>query len=279
MPSSRSATILAIGAHPDDCDFGAGGLAALCVRAGHRVHFVVATNGDAGHYEMGGAPLARRRRAEAQAAGAVIGIDYTVLDNHDGELEPSLANRRTIVRLIREIGPDLILTHRPNDYHPDHRYTAQLVQDAAYMVTVPSLAALTAHLPANPIILYMSDRFQRPYPFQPDVVVDIDGVLDLKLEMLHQHTSQVYEWLPFNSGRLEEVPSGDVDRRAWLRDRYGPRNATLADRYRDALIGLYGEAPGARVRFAEAFEVSEYGASLTPDAFQWLFPFVPRARF
>jgi LmbE family N-acetylglucosaminyl deacetylase len=239
---------------------------------------VAATNGDAGHYEMGGAPLARRRRAEAQAAGAVIGIDYTVLDNHDGELEPSLANRRTFVRLIREIKPDLILTHRLNDYHPDHRYTAQLVQDAAYLVTVPGLAALTPHLAANPIILYMSDRFQRPYPFQPDVVVDIDDVLDLKLEMLHQHTSQVYEWLPFNSGHLEEVPSGDADRRTWLRERYGPRNIALADRYRHALINLYGETHGAQVRHAEAFEVSEYGAPLTPDAFQRLFPFVPQAR-
>jgi LmbE family N-acetylglucosaminyl deacetylase len=275
---SRSATILAIGAHPDDCDFGAGGLAALCVRAGHRVHFVAATNGDAGHYEMGGAPLARRRRAEAQAAAAVIGIDYTVLDNHDGELEPSLANRRTIVRLIREIGPNLILTHRPNDYHPDHRYTAQLVQDAAYMVIVPGLAALTPHLPANPIILYMSDRFQRPYPFQPDVVVDVDDVLDLKLEMLHQHTSQVYEWLPFNHGDLEEVPAGDDERRAWLRERYAPPYAEMADRYRDRLISLYGTTHGAQVRHAEAFEVSEYGARLTPDTFLWLFPFVPQAR-
>src|ERR671934_774057 len=233
---SRSATILAIGAHPDDCDFGAGGPASLRVRPRHRFHFLAATNGDAGHFEMGGAPLARRRRAEAQAAAAVIGIDYTVLDNHDGELEPSLANRRTIVRLIREIKPDLILTHRLNDYPPDHRYTAQLVQDAAYMVTVPGLAALTPHLPANPIILYMSDRFQRPYPFQPDVVVDVDDVLDLKLEMLHQHTSQVYEWLPFNSGHLEEVPAGDADRHAWLRERYAPHNAGMADRYRDRLI-------------------------------------------
>jgi LmbE family N-acetylglucosaminyl deacetylase len=239
---------------------------------------VAATNGDAGHYEMGGAPLARRRRAEAQAAAAVIGIDYTVLDNHDGEFEPSLANRRTIVRLIREIKPDLILTHRPNDYHPDHRYTAQLVQDAAYMVTVPGLAALTPHLTANPIILYMSDRFQRPYPFQPDVVVDIDDVLDLKLEMLHQHTSQVYEWLPFNRGDLEEVPSGDDARRAWLRERYAPRYAEMADRYRDRLISLYGATHGAQVRHVEAFEVSEYGARLTPDAFQWLFSFVPQPR-
>jgi LmbE family N-acetylglucosaminyl deacetylase len=205
----------------------------------------------------------------------VISIDYTVLDNHDGELEPSLANRRNFMRVIREIEPDLILTHRPNDYHPDHRYTAQLVQDAAYMVTVLGVAALTPHLAANPIILYLSDRFQRPYPFQPDVVIDVDGVLDLKLEMLHQHTSQVYEWLPFNRGDLEEVPSGDADRRTWLRERYGTCNTALADRYRDALINLYGEAHGAQVHRAEAFEVSEYGAPMTPDAFQWLFPFVP----
>src|SRR5437016_10343527 len=187
MTSSRSATILAIGAHPDDCDFGAGGLASLCVRAGYRVHFVAATNGDAGHYEMGGAPLARRRRAEAQAAAAVIGIDYTVLDNHDGELELSLANRHTIVRVIREIGPDLILTHRPNDYHPDHRYTAQLVQDAAYMVTVPSVAPEVRHLDRNPVIAYLPDNFQRPYPLTPTVAVDVGPVFDQIVDMLHCH--------------------------------------------------------------------------------------------
>ena len=266
-------TILAIGAHPDDCDLGAGGIAALYARAGHRVHFLAMTNGDAGHHEMGGAPLARRRLAEAQAAAGVIGIRYTVLDNHDGELEPNLANRRLMVRLIREIAPDLVLTHRPNDYHPDHRYTSLLVQDAAYMVTVPGVVAQTPHLSANPVICYMSDRFVRPYPFTPDVAVAIDEALDDKLEMLHQHTSQVYEWLPYNAGVLAEVPTGEEERRAWLRRTYAPRSADVADRYRDLLTALYGPERAREVRHAEAFEVSEYGAPLTHEARARLFPF------
>jgi LmbE family N-acetylglucosaminyl deacetylase len=266
-------TILAVGAHPDDCDLGAGGIAALYARAGHRVHFLAMTNGDAGHHEMGGAPLARRRLAEAQAAAGGIGIRYTVLDNHDGELEPNLANRRLMVRLIREIAPDLVLTHRPNDYHPDHRYTSLLVQDAAYMVTVPGVVAQTPHLSANPVICYMSDRFVRPYPFTPDVAVAIDEALDDKLEMLHQHTSQVYEWLPYNAGVLAEVPTGEEERRAWLRRTYAPRSADVADRYRDLLTALYGPERAREVRHAEAFEVSEYGAPLTHEARARLFPF------
>lgn len=271
----RQVTILAIGAHPDDGDFGAGGLAALCVRAGHHVHFVAVTNGDAGHYAEGGAPLARRRHAEAQAAAAVLGLSYQIMDNHDGELEPTLANRRAIIRLIREIGPDVVLTHRPYDYHPDHRYTAQLVQDAAFMVSVPGLAPLTPPCASNPIFLFMADRFRHPYPLQADVIVDIDAVLDLKLEMLHRHTSQVYEWLAFNDGRLAEVPAGDEERRAWLRRRYEPRFAALADRYRERLQEVYGAERGAAVRCAEAFEVCEYGAPLTPDKWRALFPFLP----
>jgi LmbE family N-acetylglucosaminyl deacetylase len=274
-PDRTTITVLAIGAHPDDCDMGAGGLAALYARAGNQVHFVAVTNGDAGHHEMGGAPLARRRYAEAQAAAAVPGIDYIVMDNHDGELEPSLANRRAIIRLIRELRPALILTHRTNDYHPDHRYTAQLVQDAAYMVTVPGVAALTPHLAANPIICYMYDRFTHPYPFQPAIVVDIDDVLNAKLDMLHQHTSQVYEWLPYNAGQLDEVPAAERQRRHWLQQTYGPRFALLADHYRDTLFDLYGPERGAQVRHAEAFEVSEYGAPLTPEARGRLFPFLP----
>jgi LmbE family N-acetylglucosaminyl deacetylase len=266
-------TVLAIGAHPDDCDLCAGGVAVLYARQGHSVHFVAATNGDAGHYAAGGAPLARRRLAEARAAAAVAGIEYHVLDNHDGEVEPTLANRRQIIRLIREIQPDLVLTHRPNDYHPDHRYTSLLVQDAAYMVTVPGVVALTPHLRTDPVICYMSDEFRRPYPFSPDVVVDIDDAMDTKLEMFHQHTSQVYEWLPYNRGVLDEVPAGESERRAWLRRTWSPRSSAIADRFRNLLIELYGPERGSRVRYAEAFEACEYGAPLTPEARRRLFPF------
>jgi LmbE family N-acetylglucosaminyl deacetylase len=274
-PAQAHITVLAIGAHPDDCDLGAGGVAALYARRGHQVHFVSLTNGDAGHQSMAGAPLARRRQAEAQAAAAVIGIRYMVLDNHDGELEPSLANRRAVIRLIREIRPDLILTHRLNDYHPDHRYTAQLVQDAAYMVAVPNVVGLSQRLPANPVICYMSDTFLRPYPFTPDVVVSVDDVLEVKMQMLHQHTSQFYEWLPYIDGRLEEVPTGEAERLGWLREVWAPRYAAIADRHRELLIEQYGPERGAGVRYAEAFEVSEYGAALTSESRRRLWPFLP----
>jgi LmbE family N-acetylglucosaminyl deacetylase len=268
-------TILVIGAHPDDADFGAGGLAALCVHAGHRVHFVSLCNGDAGHHEMGGAALARRRQMEAQHAAAVLGISYAVLDIHDGEIEPTLANRRTVINIIRRARPDLVLTHRPNDYHPDHRYTSELVQDAAYIVMVPGVAGLTPSLTYNPVIAYMSDEFRRPYPFTPDIAVDIDDVIALKLAMLHQHASQMYEWLPYTSGQLSQVPLDEEERRTWLRNAYTPEFAGIARRYRPLLIDLYGAERGERTEFAEAFEICEYGAPLSPALRRRLFPFLP----
>src|SRR5262249_28005121 len=169
--AERPLRLLIIGAHPDDADYHAGGTAALYRAAGHIVKMVSLTNGDAGHHLLRGPELARRRKAEAAAAGTVIGADYDVLDNPDGELLPTLENRRQVIRLIRSFRPDLVLTHRPNDYHPDHRYTSQLVQDAAYMVTVPAVAPDTPHLAANPVIAYLPDDFQKPYPFRPSVVV------------------------------------------------------------------------------------------------------------
>jgi len=267
-------SLLVFGAHPDDCEFSAGGLAALwAARDGH-VRFVSVTNGDAGHQTEGGATLARRRREEAAAAAAAVGIESLILDTHDGELLPTLERRREIIALIREFRPDLVLTPRPNDYHPDHRYTAILVQDAAYMVTVPNICPFTAHLSHDPVIAYVIDRFQKPYPFTPDVVIDIGTVIEQKVEMLHRHTSQMYEWLPFNGGYLDEVPAKATARRDWLRRRLQPRLLGTAERFRSDLIARYGPEHGMQVRYAEAFEGCEYGASLTTEArarlFDWL---------
>lgn len=272
--SRQPLKIMAIGAHPDDCDFKAAGTAALYVAQGHRVRFVSVTNGDAGHQEMGGAQLARRRRAETLAVAATLGIEYEVLDLHDGELAPSLENRRQIIRLIREFGPDLILTHRPNDYHPDHRYTSILVQDAAYTVTVPGTVALTPHLTGNPAVAYFSDRFQKPYPFVADVVVPIDAVVEKKVDALHCHASQVYEWLPYNGLYLDQVPADPSARRAWLRGHLEARLRRDADLYRGKLAELLGPEQAALVRYAEAFEASEYGAPLTGARIRELFPFL-----
>lgn len=272
MPEDRL-RVLVFGAHPDDCDFKAGGVGALYARMGHEVLFISVTNGDAGHHEMGGARLAQRRQEEARAAGAALGVRYELLDNHDGELLPTLENRRQIIAVIRDFQPDLIMTPRPNDYHPDHRYTSQLVQDAAYMVTVPNVVAAHEHLRTNPVIVYVSDHFQKPYPFTPDVVVSIDEVIEQKIDALHAHTSQMYEWLPYNGGYLEEVPADVSQRRAWLRERLDGRMRSVADQYRDKLIELYGEERGRQVKYAEAFEGCEYGSPLTEQNRARLFPF------
>ena len=268
-----SLRVLVIGAHPDDCDITAGGTAALYARQGHTVLFVSVTNGDAGHHAMGGAVLAQRRIAEAQASGAVIGIEYRVLDNHDGQLLPTLEMRYQIIRLIREFRPDLLLLPRPNDYHPDHRYTSQLVQDAAYMITVPNVCAFSPHMPANPVMAYVSDHFQKPYPFSPNVIVPIDDVIEQKIDMLDKHVSQFYEWLPYNGGYADQVPSGAEERRAWLQQRFEARLRSDADRFRELLIAQYGPERGAKVRYAEAFEGCEYGKALTDANVRELFPF------
>jgi len=272
MPSNVL-RILAFGAHPDDCYFTVGGIAAKYARQGHKVKFVSTTNGDTGHYLMGGGPLAKRYYEEAQRAAKIAGVECDVLDIHNGQLMPTLENRWWLVRIIRDFQPDLVITHRPYDYHPDHRYTGQLVHDAAYTVTIPNVQALTPHLRYNPVIAYMSDTFQKPYPFTPDVVVGIDEALEDKLDMLDCFATEVYEWLPYNEGIEDQVPKDPAARRAWLREQWAPTFAQVADRYRPVLKRLYGEERGAKIRYAEAFEACEYGAPLTVDKISTLFPF------
>lgn len=271
VPEDKTVRLLAIGAHPDDCEVRVGGLAALYRQRGWSVTFVSLTNGDAGHHTLGREALATRRLAETRAVSAQFGIDYHVLDNHDGELEATLENRKRVIRLIRTCRPDLVVTHRPNDYHPDHRYTATLVQDAAFSVTVPLICPETPALARNPVIACFQDAFTKPAPFYPSVVVDISAVMDQKLAMLHCHASQFYEWLPYHAGQLDRVPAGDAERRQFLREHWQHRSDP--ERWRGRLIELYGEARGRAVRHAEAFEISEYGTPLDEPLRQRLFPF------
>jgi N-acetylglucosamine malate deacetylase 1 len=275
--SERPLRILAIGAHPDDADIKAGGSASKWCALGHTVSMVSLTDGAAGHHAAWGPALAERRRAEARAAAAVIGAAYEVWDNPDGELQATLEARRHVIRLIRNFRPDLLLTHRPNDYHPDHQAVGQLVQHASYMVTVPAVCPDTPHLARSPVIAYFSDGFTRPYRFEPHIVVDVEDVLDKIVGMLHCHASQFYEWLPYNGGYVGEVPEGEETRRAGLAGRFRRRIRPLADRCRALLEATYGPVHGARAQFVEAFEVSEYGAPLDAAERSRLFPFLPAA--
>jgi LmbE family N-acetylglucosaminyl deacetylase len=267
--------VLVVGAHPDDADIKAGGTAAKWCALGHTVKLVSLTDGSAGHQTLRGPELARRRRAEAQAAAAVIGATYDVLDHPDGELDDGLEYRHELIRLIRRFRPDLLITHRPTDYHPDHRFAGLLVQDAAYLLTVPAVCPDVPHLDRSPVILSFSDAFKRPCRFEPSVVVDVEDELERIVGMLHCHASQFYEWLPFNAGRPDEVPAGEAARRAWLGEQIRRRIRPLADRYRDLVVRTYGPGRGGSAEYVEAFEVSEFGAPLDAAARRRLFPFLP----
>jgi LmbE family N-acetylglucosaminyl deacetylase len=265
--------IIVFGAHPDDCELEAGGVAARWSKLGHKVKFVSVTNGDVGHHETAGAILARRRAAEVQECAKILGITSEVLDIHDGELLPTLENRRTITRKIREWQADVVISHRPNDYHPDHRYTGILVQDAAFMVIVPSFCPDVPALRKNPVFLYTEDHFKKPNPFEPDVVVPIDSTLDQKVRAIDALESQFYEWNPWLSGYLDQVPTGKAERLAWTRKRALQRYGAIADRFRDLLVKELGPEKGKLVKTAEAFEVCEYGTQPDERELKALFPF------
>jgi len=261
--------IVVLGAHPDDCEGDAGGLALLYAKLGHHVKFVSLTNGDAGHYSKGGGALAKIRMAEAQEAGKRLGVkEYVVMDNHDGELMPTLENRLKVIREIRKWNADVVIGPRPNDYHPDHRYTAILMQDAAFMVVVPNIAPDVAALKKNPVFLYAADRFQKPNPFEADVAIDIDEVFEQKIYGMAAHASQYFDWLPWLAGTLDQIPEDEPGRLAYLARRrtFSPGPST-----RESLIRWYGEK-GKTVKHAEGFEICEYGKQPGEKEILRLFP-------
>ena len=266
--------ILVFGAHPDDCDAAAGGVAVMYARRGHTVRFVSLTNGDAGHHAMGGVQLARRRQAEAEAAGRIAGVEYLLMGNHDGELTASLENRRLVISMMREFRPDLVLAHRHDEYHPDHRAVGALVQDASYLVGVPNILPLAPHLRRPPVIAHFASQYKNRVVSPEDlVVVGIDEAIEAKAAMMHCHVSQFYEWIPYNMGVSEQVPEGDAARRQWLPSLFGRFADASVQQYRSQLVSAYGPERAAQIRHVEAFEVSEYGAPLTAGGRKRLFPF------
>jgi LmbE family N-acetylglucosaminyl deacetylase len=270
--ASDKLRIIVFGAHPDDCEYVAAGTGAKWAAKGHAVKFVACTNGDVGHFAMAGGPLARRRSDELSKCGKILGLTSVALDNHDGELMPTLENRKTVVRLIRDWKADLVISHRPNDYHPDHRYTGVLVQDAAYMVTVPFFCSDTPHLAANPIFLYCDDKFQKPTPFQADVAVAIDEVIEKKLDCFDALESQFYEGgCNATSDTVPGDSAGKAARRKKVRDELRAAFGSKADKFRKALEKRYGKK-AAKIEYAEGFEICEYGRQPTAEELDKIFP-------
>ncbi|MBL9186561.1 MAG: PIG-L family deacetylase [Opitutaceae bacterium] len=268
--------IIAFGAHPDDCEIQLGGAAALWARAGHHVLLVSVTNGDIGHWREAGGPLAVRRKREVDAAHAILGVQGVVLDNHDGELEPTLENRRTLTRLIRRWNADLVLGPRTNDYHPDHRYTGVLVQDAAFMVTVPFFCPDVPAMKKNPVFMYYTDRFLKPAPSRADVIVSIDAVVEKKLDALAVMISQFAEGgANGHAGLYPADPAGQAQRQRQVRENFSRRFTATTARFAKELAAWYPGDAAARVKHAEAFEICEYGTQPDKTELKRLFPFVP----
>jgi len=270
--------IVCFGAHPDDAEVFAGGTCVKWAQAGGRVLMVSMTNGDIGHHEMGGGALAKRRAAEARRAAERAGVSSLLLDVHDGELEPTLALRKQVVEIIRECEADLVFTHRTSDYHPDHRYTSVIVQDAAFMVTVPHFCPRVPALEKNPVFLFFMDSFRKPVPFQPDVAVDVTDVMDVKWDLLDAMESQMYEWLPWLDRSLDCVPTDPAARRQWLQKTWRPLFLEPAKLGRPAVEKWYGKKRASKARYVELFEVCEYGHQPSDDEIRRLFPFFPQRR-
>jgi N-acetylglucosamine malate deacetylase 1 len=266
--------IICFGAHPDDCELKAGGVGAMWAAAGHHVKMVSVTNGDIGHWKEAGGPLAIRRTREVEACAKVLGVTAEVLDNHDGELMPTLENRQKLIRLIRQWKADLVLSPRPYDYHPDHRNTSVLVQDAAYMVTVPFICPDVPALKNNPIFMYYEDRFQKPYPTVPDVVVSIDSVIEKKLDGLALLESQFLEGgANGHEGLMPKSPAHREQRVKEVRNGQYNRYRAIAERFRKELVDAYGKERGEKAKYAEAFEICEYGRKPDKAELKKLFPF------
>ncbi len=268
----RPLRIIAFGAHPDDAELKASGVAALWAAEGHKVKFVAMTNGDVGHFATAGGPLAKRRKAEVAECARILGIENEVMDVHDGELTPSLENRKAVSRLIREWQADIVMGHRPYDYHPDHRYTGVLLDDSAVVVVAPFFVPDTPPTQRNPIYMYYSDGFQDPKPFNPTVVVGIDKTADKKWQCVSAMPSQFGDKDSWQGRTLPGVPEGDREREAFLLDIVKKRNIAVADQYREKLIELYGKERGQAVKYAEAFQISQYGRQAPVEELKRMFP-------
>jgi LmbE family N-acetylglucosaminyl deacetylase len=269
---ARPLRIIAFGAHPDDAELKASGVAALWAAAGHKVKFVAMTNGDVGHFEQAGGPLARRRIAEVKECAKILGIETDVLDIHDGELVPSLENRQKVARLIREWQADIVMGHRPYDYHPDHRYTGVILNDTAVVVVAPFFVPDTKPTARNPVYMNYSDGFQDPRPFTPTIVVGIDAQVEKKWKCITAMPSQFGDRDSWQGRTLANVPQNDKERQSYLLEIVKKRNIAVADQYRAKLVELYGADRGKKFQYAEAFELNQYGRQASLEELKSMFP-------
>ena len=266
--------IIVIGAHPDDCEYTTGGVTALYTQMGHQVKYVSMTNGCKGHHLLKPAELAARRSNEAKEVARILGVEYEIMNNADGELLPTLENRFAVIKLICDWKADIVITHRPNDYHPDHRNTGAVVQDAAYMISVPLMIPDGKPLLKPVVFLYMADDFLKPTPFSPDIVIDITSTAEKKADAFCANVSQFYEWMPWNEGWEASVPKDPAERRTMIGNRY--MELFKVEKFGKAPANWYPKKQLKDIRYVEAFEICEYGHIPNKAEIKRLFPMLPQ---
>ena len=270
-PAPRTLRVIAFGAHPDDAELKFAGTAALLAAQGHKVKLVALTNGDVGHFAQAGGPLAQRRKAEVQACHKKLGVETDVLDIHDGELMPDLETRKKVANLIREWQADVVLSHRPWDYHPDHRAVGKLAEDAAVVVAAPYFASYTPPTKRNPIFLFYSDGFQKPYPFDPIIAVGFDDVAQKKWDCISDMPSQFADADSWQARYRGNMPADPAARATTILNGVKQRSADVANQYRGLLVKLYGQPKGGAIKYAEAFELNQYGSQASADELKQMF--------
>ena len=279
--SKKILKIMVICAHPDDADLLTGGLAVKLTSLGHKIKFVSVTNGNIGHYKINPIELAAIRQKEAMASAQVLGAEYESLNINDGQVYVNREQTEKVVNVIRKYDPDLVITHRPTDYHRDHRYTGQLVMDASYMLIVPHYCPETPVSASRkmPVICYAYDDFQKPYSFVPNVLLNVSDVYKQKSAALINHESQMMDWLPWTLNQEDMIPEDyDIQNRLEVLEMMiiAVFSRILTD-FRKLWKKGY---PDRKVTKAEAFEICEYGRQPSVKELKDLFPgaYIPRKK-
>ena len=272
MDNSSRMHIVTVMAHPDDAEVNVGGLAAIWADAGHRVTFVTMCRGELGHHRMDAEAAIHRRQAEAEAAARSLGAAYESLAFPECAFMPDIGNRLALIRCLRRLAPDIIITHPMDDYHVDHRHASRLAADALFLLQVPKVAPELPALRRMPRLFHAVHRRDYAESLPLWHAFPVDGMRERRLKALALHESQMFEWLPWVSGWPEPPPPGQEEERLrYVEAMFEGPGRWLADRRRAELIAGHGEA-GARCECAEALYATPASGAAAPDFLRSLSP-------
>lgn len=195
---------IAIGSHPDDIEFMMAGTLIRLKQAGYEIHYMNIADGALGGNMLTHSELAARRRAESMASAKIIGAIYHESITHDIEVFYNTEQLTKVVRVIREVDPEIVLTHGPFDYMEDHINAGRLATSAAFCRGMGNFRGVEDLKPVmTDVCVYhslpLSLRDQLNRPVIPDMFVDVTSVIPTKREMLNCHQTQK-QWLDESQG-------------------------------------------------------------------------------